>query len=260
LFKICVLASTSKGNSTFIRIKDTTFLIDAGISAREISKRIREIGEKVSDLSGIIISHEHNDHIKGIKALVKHNRIKCYLSDETFVKMKNKFRNIDIELIEIGKAFNLSSSSLEVIPYESSHDSIDPLVFRIDYNKIPLIGFITDCGFLNTYLIDGFRGVKILFIESNHSFDHLLRSTYPEFLKVRILGRKGHLSNWAAGEFIYEVKPQIAILGHISEENNSPEEALAEIETVLAAKERFNLPFLVVSSNSSRSPVIKGKL
>lgn len=260
MFKVCVLGSTSKGNSTFIKINTTSFLIDAGISARVISKRIREIGENVSDLAGIIITHEHNDHIKGIKALAKNNRINCYLSDETFGKMKNKLKNIDIELIEIGKSFSLNSSNLEIIPYESSHDSVDPLVFRIDYHQIPLIGYITDCGFLNTYLIDGFRGVKILFIESNHSFDHLLQSSYPEFLKVRILGRKGHLSNWAAGEFIYEVKPQIAILGHISEENNSPEEALAEIETVLAVKERFNLPFLVISPNGSRSTVIKGKL
>ena len=260
MFKICVLASTSKGNSTFIRINKTTFLIDAGISARTITKRLREIGEDAKDLAGLIITHEHNDHIKGVKALAKNYQVKCYLSEETFVKIKNKFKNIDVELIEIGKAFNFGSSNLKILPYESSHDSVDPLVFRISYNRIPLIGYITDCGYLNTYLIDGFRGVKILFIESNHSFDHLLQSNYPEYLKIRILGQQGHLSNWAAGEFIYETKPQIAILGHISEENNSPEEAIAEIETVLAVKENFSNIFFVICPSGSRSPVIKGEL
>ena len=116
---------------------------------------------------------------------------------------------------------------------------------------------MNDCGTINPYLEDGFRNVKVLIIEANHSFDLLLKSSYPNYLKQRILGSKGHLSNWSAAEFIKKTTPKIAVLSHLSEENNAPEVALAEIESSLTYREEELKPFLVVVPSKGRSAIIK---
>jgi len=261
LYKIRVLASTSKGNSTFIRINDTAFLIDVGISAKQIIKRLKDIGEDISGVSGVIISHEHTDHTKGIKTLFKSNpHLKCWCSWDTYKKISKKTGSIDAEFIDIGEPFTLGHNSIQIIPFENSHDAADPLIFRIDVKGKPFIGYVMDCGFTNSYIIDGFQGVKVLILESNHSFDQLLRSKYPNHLKERILGRKGHLSNWASAEFLYAIKPRLVLLVHLSEENNSPQIALSEIETVLAMKGSDFQPFLVFAPNGEPCTLIKGKL
>ena len=107
-------------------------------------------------------------------------------------------------------------------------------------------------------MIDGFRNVQILIIESNHSFDLLLQSDYPSFLKERILGSKGHLSNWDVAKFIIDTNPKIVVLSHISENNNNPEIALAEIEEFLAYNmEDSVFPFIVIVQNNNRSVIIE---
>ncbi|MFX0212122.1 MAG: hypothetical protein ACFFDT_39480, partial [Candidatus Hodarchaeota archaeon] len=135
-------------------------------------------------------------------------------------------------------------------------DAINPVAFLISRNGIPLIGYIIDCGFPPPFVLDGFRNVKILIIEANHSFDILLRSSYPESLKYRILGSKGHLSNWHTGEFISITTPQIVVLSHISEHNNDPSTALAEIESILENNKNFDTPFFVIVPHSKRSALV----
>lgn len=255
--RVCVLGSNSKGNATFLRIGDERYLIDAGISTKRIKKTLSEIGEDISNLDGVIITHEHIDHISGIKSLSQIYQVKFWLSFETYKKIKKKVGNFDAEFIEVGEEFKLGKNLL-IMPYEIPHDAIDPVAYLIkSVNGVPIIGYLMDCGDLNSYLIDGFRKVKILIIESNHSFDLLLQSDYPTFLKQRILGTKGHLSNWDVGRFVIETNPGIAVLAHISENNNHPGTALAEIEEVFARyMGKQSLPFIVVVNKKRRSTLI----
>lgn len=250
--KVCVLASTSKGNSTFISINGNKILLDAGISATQITKRLEDINENISQINGIIISHEHSDHTKGIQTLSKKYGLKFWLSFATYQKIHKKFNSVDAEFIEIGEDFWIENTC--ITPYEILHDAADPIAYLISSKQgDPLVGYLLDCGRTNPYLIDGFQNVKVLIIEANHSFDLLLRSEYPQFLKERILGINGHLSNWHAAEFIESTKPDIAILAHLSEENNSPEIALGEVEERLANGKK---PFIVMVPYNNRSATI----
>jgi len=255
---LCVLASDSKGNSTFLRIGEERYLIDVGISVSKIKKTLSEIGEEISELNGVLITHEHIDHISGIKSLSKKHNLRFWLPFDTYQKIKKKTGNIDAEFIEIGEEFELGKN-LIVVPYEIPHDAIYPVAYLIKSTKgEPIVGHLMDCGELNSYLMDGFRNVKILIIESNHSFDLLLKSDYPLFLKQRILSSKGHLSNWDAARFICETRPSIVILSHISEKNNNIETALAEIEDICSYHlDGLSFPFFVVVNGKKRSvPII----
>ncbi|MFW9854236.1 MAG: MBL fold metallo-hydrolase [Candidatus Thorarchaeota archaeon] len=255
MFKFCVLASTSKGNATYVRIGSVSFLIDAGISTRKIKKQLEEIGENIKSLDGIVVSHEHGDHIKGIKTLAKNYGLKCYLTYETYEMISKKTGPIDAEFIEVGEEFSIEG--VEILPYEIPHDGVNPLGFRISYQGDHLLGYICDCGFPSPYVLDGFRNVKTLIIEANHSFDMLLGSDYPEHLKYRLLSPRGHLSNWQAAEFIKVTQPPIAVLAHISEKNNSPEKAIEEIQFILEHESRLSSSFLVVYPPGERSVLIQ---
>lgn len=257
VLKVCVLASSSKGNATFVRVGHVRFLIDAGISARRINKTLREIGEKISEINGIILTHEHQDHITGVKTLSRKYGLKFFSTFDTFQRIRKKVGNFDADFFEVGEDFQLGKDVI-ITPYEIQHDSADPVAFLIkSQDDNPLVGYLNDCGRTTPYLIDGFRHVKVLIIEANHSFDLLLNSSYPNFLKRRILSPKGHLSNWSAAEFINATVPQIAVLSHRSEENNTPEVSLAEIEPLLNNFNEVAKPFLVVVPSKERSAIIK---
>lgn len=257
MLKICVLASTSKGNATFIRVGDDSFLIDAGISARRINQMLKEIGERVIDLKGVILTHEHHDHITGIKTLSRRYNLKFWVTFETYQRIKKKSGNFDADFIEVGEEFQVGDEVV-IVPYEIQHDAADPVAYLVkSYNGVPLVGYLNDCGRANPFLTDGFRNVKVLIIEANYSFDLLLQSSYPTYLKQRILGSKGHLSNWSAAEFIAATKPKIAVLAHVSEENNTPEVALSEIEPLLIHQNNESIPFLVIVPYNERSMLIK---
>lgn len=257
MLKVCVLASSSKGNATFVRIANDCFLIDAGISARRINKTLQEIGEKTTHLNGVILTHEHHDHITGIKTLSRKYGLRFFSTFDTYQRIRKKVGSFDADFIEVGEDFRLGEEAI-ITPYEIQHDSADPVAFLIkSRDGIPLVGYLNDCGRTTPFLIDGFRNVKVLIIEANHSFDLLLRSSYPYFLKQRILSSKGHLSNWSAAEFINATIPQIAVLSHRSEENNTPEVSLAEIEPLLTYKNEIAKPFLVIVPTNARSAIIK---
>ena len=118
------------------------------------------------------------------------------------------------------------------------------------------IGILLDCGKTSPYLFDGFRNLDILIIEANHSFDELLHSSYSDLLKERILSANGHLSNWHTAEFIIETKPKIAVITHISENNNNPETAYCEIESKVASESVNYKPFYVLVPSKGRGALI----
>lgn len=254
LLKLCVLAGSSKGNAIFIRINDDRILVDAGISARKLEKLLKEINEPdPGSLTGILITHEHQDHSKGLKTLAKKYHVKCWLTSETYTKIRPKSGPIDTEFIEILEPFKMGN--INVMPFEIQHDAIDPTAYVLTKDDFR-IGILLDCGKSSPFLFDNFSNLDLLIIEANHSFDKLLSSDYPDFLKQRILSSKGHLSNWTTAEFISIVKPKIVIITHISEKNNSPEIALCEIEEYLAKTGLEEWPFFVIVNPTTRSAII----
>ena len=257
LFKLCVLAGSSKGNSIFLRIDNERFLIDAGISNLRIEKALKELKEPdPSSLTGILITHEHIDHIKGLKTLAKKYQVKCWLTYETYVKIRPKTGPIDTEFIEIAESFSMGT--VDVLPYEIPHDAVDPVAYVITKGNLR-VGVLLDCGKTSSYLFDGFQNLDVLIIEANHSFDLLLSSPYPTSLKNRILSSDGHLSNWHAAEFVNVTKPKIAVITHISENNNSPEMVLSEIEELIAVDSENYKPFIVIVPSNGRGAVISQK-
>lgn len=255
--KLCVLAGTSKGNSIFLRIGNESLLIDAGMTVRKIESALKEIKESsISNLNGIIVTHEHNDHIKGLKTLSRKYNLKSWLTYGTYKKIRTKTGAIDAEFIEIGEWFNIGG--IKILPYEVHHDAVDPVAFKIIKEEFK-IGILLDCGRVTPFLLDGFHEMDILVIEANHSFDKLLSSDYPDYLKTRILSDKGHLSNWDVAKFILTAHPKVVILTHLSESNNSPSRAIGEIQEILEA-EGFNSPpfFVLVPYNKRSTLLIKG--
>lgn len=254
LLKVCVFAGSSKGNSVFVRINNDRILVDAGISTRRLEKALKEIDEPdPSSLAGILITHEHQDHSKGLKTLAKKYHVKCWITYETYTKIRSRSGPIDTEFIEISEQFTIGNTN--VMPFEIQHDAIDPTAYVLTHDRIR-IGILLDCGTSSPYLFDNFSNLDILIIEANHSFDKLLSSNYPDHLKKRILSSEGHLSNWQTAEFISKVIPKIVILSHISEENNSPETALCEVEEYLANYGLEDYPFFVIVHPTKRSVVV----
>ena len=254
ILKVCVFAGSSKGNAIFIRMNDDRILIDAGISNKKLEKALKEIQEPdPSFLTGVLVTHEHLDHSKGLKTLAKKYQVKCWLTYETYERIRTKSGPIDTEFIEIAVPFIIGNTS--IIPYEIQHDAVDPTAYVLTNGTIR-IGILLDCGKTSTYLFDNFQNLDILIIEANHSFNKLINSSYPDYLKQRILSEKGHLSNWQAAEFISIVNPKLAVVTHISEENNAPEIALSEIEEIIATKGIEERPFLVIVNPKMRSALI----
>ncbi len=253
-FKLCVLAGSSKGNSIFLRIDEDRFLIDAGISNRRIEKQLKELKEpNLSEFTGILITHEHTDHIQGLKTIVKKYQPKCWLTFDTYQKVRPKTGPIDTEFIEVAEAFIIGE--VHFLPFEIPHDAVDPVAYVITKGKLR-IGVILDCGQTSTYLLDGFRDLDVLIIEANHSFDQLLGSSYSYALKNRILSSSGHLSNWHTADFILATKPKLVIITHISENNNTPEIALSEIEERIDFDSKSYKPYFVIVPSKGRGAII----
>jgi phosphoribosyl 1,2-cyclic phosphodiesterase len=200
-----------------------------------------------------LITHEHNDHIKGVKTLTKKHKIKSWLTFDTYMKIRSKTGPIDTEFVEVTEAFSIGE--VEVIPYEVFHDAVNPVAYVLTKGELR-IGVLLDCGKTTPYLIDGFSKLDVLIIEANHSFDRILESNYPNYLKERILSTKGHLSNWHVGDFLIRTQPKLVIFTHLSEMNNSPEAVLSEVEEVYSFQRDIHFPFLVFTPTDGRSSVI----
>ncbi|MHA1444184.1 MAG: MBL fold metallo-hydrolase, partial [Candidatus Hodarchaeales archaeon] len=155
LLKVCVLAGSSKGNAIFVRINDDRILIDAGISAKKLEKLLKEIHEPdPGSLTGILITHEHQDHSKGLKTLAKKYQVKCWLTYDTYTKIRSKSGPIDTEFIEISDPFEIGN--INVIPFEIQHDAVDPTAYVLTKDNLR-IGILLDCGKSSPYLFDNFR-------------------------------------------------------------------------------------------------------
>lgn len=227
--------SSSSGNSTYIGSAKTGILIDAGVSAKRLKEALlsREIDPSL--LGGIFITHEHSDHIKGMRILASTFRIPVFATAETMnfleenghVTSKFPFEIIDDKGVEIGDIF--------VRAFSTPHDSIDSCGYQITFSDGQKAAIATDTGSVTQKMRQNMLGCNLVMLESNHDVGMLQNGPYPYYLKRRILSDRGHLSNECCAEFVKElVKSGTSrvFLGHLSDENNFPDLAF---QTSLAA-------------------------
>ena len=231
-FEVTVLASGSKGNATVIKAGNTAFLVDAGISCRRITSGLKECGLEPNDLSGVLITHEHRDHVGGLPVFSKKYKLPIFANEKTWQAMD--LRN-DIERSchrLLPNAFSLNG--ITVASFAISHDAASPVGYSFQY-KEQKCTYLTDSGFVNEEIKLAAFNSDVLILEANHDEEMLKNGPYPKMLQARILGTRGHLSNTAAGWFLANMQklPQEVFLAHISQENNKPELALSTVKRIL---------------------------
>ena len=232
-FTFCPLFSGSGGNASFVGGGSTRVLIDAGMSGRTVAEALGVIGVLPETLNGILVTHEHSDHVKGVGILSRKYHIPIYANAATWAAMERQIGTVDAglrRLFETGESFYVGD--LAVLPYGISHDAADPVGYRVDYGGRS-VATATDMGVFTRSALAALSGVSVVLLESNHDIDMLhANDRYSARLKSRILGRHGHLSNEACGEALwqlYQTGVRHAVLGHLSHENNTPELAMRTV-------------------------------
>lgn len=230
--KICVLASGSKGNSSYIETDKTKSLVDLGMSAGYIAKSLKSIGVDPSEIQRVFITHAHTDHVVGLKVFLKKYRPVVYLTkkmeDELGIEIEDKVYIDD----------NTSIDDLDVTVIKTSHDAADSNGYVFSSSGKSIV-YITDTGYIHVKNFEKLKNKSLYVFESNHDVRLLREGKYPYYLQQRILSDKGHLSNkdsaYYLSNFIGDKTEQI-ILIHLSEENNKPEVALKTLLDTLEKK------------------------
>ncbi|MBQ6144103.1 MAG: MBL fold metallo-hydrolase [Clostridia bacterium] len=230
MIKICPLFSGSSGNCTYAEFEDKkAVIIDCGKSAKQIEKTLHENGLDISNVKGIFITHEHTDHVSGLKVFSKRYGIKIYGSKGTITNLKNRGiieAKSECEIID-KKNMDLGFASLKA--FSISHDCSEGFGF-VFTNKIgEKFAMCTDLGFVSNEVKNALTGANIVMLESNHDVMMLQNGPYPYYLKKRILSSSGHLSNQSCAEFLPHLVDhgtKNIILAHLSSHNNIPELAM----------------------------------
>jgi phosphoribosyl 1,2-cyclic phosphodiesterase len=219
------LASGSSGNSTLIWTENARILVDAGLSALQIRRRVEDTGFEMGDIDAIIISHEHGDHIKGIEVLSRRYGITVYANEGTWLGI-NDSKHIKKGVENRGILRDeMQFGDLKVESFPVPHDAIDPVGFIVKHNGDEAV-LVTDIGHPTSYLTKAMKRASLIVVESNHDVEMVKNGPYPYYLKQRILGPEGHLSNEDCGKAIFEAMNEdlgAVMLAHISENNNTPE-------------------------------------
>jgi phosphoribosyl 1,2-cyclic phosphodiesterase len=248
IFTVCVLASGSKGNAIFISDGVTSVLVDAGLSGKEIQKRMSMRGLCPTCLDAILITHEHTDHIKGAGIMSRRFKLPLYINEKTF-QAGESLMGTPHERITIDCGRDFLIADWTVHPFSTSHDAADPTGFTISKQGVK-IGVATDLGMANLVVRDHLKNADLLILESNHDPAMLLANeNYPWPLKQRVKGRKGHLANEDTHELLSELihdQLQHVVLAHLSEENNTREIAL---ETATRALNGFKTVIVVADQH-----------
>lgn len=238
-FRFCSLASSSSGNSQYIETENLRILVDAGLSGKQIENSLNSIGVSGKDIDYIFVTHEHKDHIKGVGILSRRYDIPIFANAKTWEAMKDylgKVSEKNILTFENDKDFELKD--LGITPFKIYHDSCEAVGYNF-YNKNKKISLLTDTGTIDDEIKDKLRNSNLLIIESNHDIEMLKVGGYPWFLKKRILGDYGHLSNELAGNLITDVvkgNNETVLLAHLSSENNFPELAYQTVSNIITEK------------------------
>ena len=227
--RIHVFASGSGGNCLLLEDQNTKVLIDAGVSKRRVDAALKNLGCTMGDIGGVLITHEHSDHISGLETLVKGRGIPIYAPHTVAARLCGMKSDLEdyIRHIPVGEAFAVGS--LRVTAFHTSHDTDESVGYRIEGAGV--YAHATDTGCVTEEMRAALLGADTVLLESNHDEEMLRYGSYPFYLKRRILSDRGHLSNAACAAFARELAgsgTRQIILGHLSRENNTPAKAMAE--------------------------------
>lgn len=241
--KISILGSGSGGNSTFIEVDGIKFLIDAGFSGKKIEARLKEINENLENINGILITHEHSDHIQGAGILSRKYDIPIYITKESYSVCATKLGKLEEKNLNfIDNEIFLLKDKVKVLPVDVMHDAKRTVGFRIEGIKSgKVLGISTDIGYIDNRVRELFRNVNIMIIESNYDYRMLMECNYPWELKDRVKSRNGHLSNNDAAKFVcenYNEDLKKVYLAHVSKDSNNFETVSRTIYEELG---RFNI-------------------
>lgn len=252
----CPLASGSRGNAIYLGTPKAKILIDAGVSGRTIVSRLEEIQVDVRDLSAIIISHEHSDHIQGLKVLAYKYKIPVIANLQTAKAIVSHFQaQPELKIFTTGEPF--SFLDFEIMPFRVKHDAVEPVAFAIRANGIK-IGICTDLGCVTQEVVRSLLDCDILYVEANHEPNLVQTSLRPDVYKTRVLGPMGHLSNEACGfllKSVYHPRIQQVYLAHLSSECNTPKIALDTVSSLLQ-QHAINLPLCIAEQDTKTHPVL----
>ena len=251
-FSICVLGSGSKGNCTYLRAGSLHCLVDAGLRYDELERRLKCIEVSAHAIRHIFITHEHQDHIGGLRKFTKKHKVTVHVNAPTYLKIGSELSS-DHSVNVFDNPFKIDD--IYVIPFPVSHDAVDPVAFSFQYGS-KKISLLTDTGCATRLVKEHIRGSDALVLETNHDEEMLRNGAYPWPLKQRISGQLGHLSNRQAADTLCEVacdKLRHVFLAHLSAENNSP--ALA-LKTVIAALPQINKPDVLLTHQDRVSELI----
>lgn len=236
--RLLSIASGSSGNCYYVGSDNTHLLVDAGISCKRVENALSDQGIKADELAGVLVTHEHIDHIKGIEVLARKHSVPIYATSGTLAGIKNKAtKGIDEGLFHvIHPDERLEIGDITVDPTSIPHDAADPVCFSL-YSGDKKISIATDMGNYNDYIVDKLSGSDVMVIEANHDIRMLEAGPYPYYLKRRILGDRGHLSNERSGQLIKSLLNahiKGILLGHLSRENNFEELAYETVRLELS--------------------------
>jgi len=219
--EILVLASGSSGNATLVTSGETSLLIDAGVSALQIRKRLEAFGRSPDQVDAVLLTHEHSDHVQGLDVFLRrHREAPVWTTQGTWSRLEVQSNGGG----ELKSGATVSFGSLKVTPVATSHDAAEPLAFVFDDGEHSA-ALCTDTGIMTSLLEQRLQGCELLLLEANHDKDMLRHGPYPWSLKQRIDSRTGHLSNHQSQEAVDRVRSSVlrAVVGlHLSAENNCP--------------------------------------
>ncbi len=249
--RICVLASGSKGNCTYVETEKTRSLIDVGMSTAYIENALKDIGVDPSSIERIFLTHTHSDHINGLRVFLKKYAPTVYLTE----KMDDELQMIIDNVCYIDGDMEIEDLVIKLV--KTSHDAADSNGYVFTANGKSLM-YMTDTGYINIRNYNKLKNHDVYILESNHDIEMLMNGKYPYHLKQRILGDKGHLSNKDCAYYLTQFtseKTKQVVLAHLSEHNNNPDKAL---EAFYNTYEKCNKkpPKVIVAKQKDRTEVI----
>ena len=236
MLTVHTLASGSEGNCLLLSGGSVHLLVDAGISARRITASLRELGLSPQDVTAVLLTHEHTDHTAGLATLTKQYRLPLYASDGTAAALSLRCPALRDVLRPIPRRCEFALGDVTVTVFPTSHDAAGSVDYRFDCGG-SAVGVLTDTGCVPPAAEDILRGVGLMVLESNHDVEWLLSGPYPYYLKQRILGACGHLSNNDAAFLAQRLAASGTrqfVLAHLSRENNTPERARQTVSLALS--------------------------
>ena len=252
-----MLASGSSGNAALLATDNTRILIDAGLSMREMAKRLAAIGEELDAVDAILITHEHSDHVSGLPVIARSRKLRASIYMTRLTVPAIDWGNGEPRLMPFQAGASFRIGDIEVQSFSIPHDAIDPVCFAFEAHSIR-IGMAIDLGYIPESVKFHLRRCDLLMLESNHDLDMLKVGPYPWSVKQRVMSRVGHLSNLVTSDYLMQDLASTTtdvILGHISEQNNHPE--IARIVAQQALEERGLAARLSLATQHQPTPVFQ---